>query len=259
MMKIFNCFLTVTLLLCSACICKDKDSKNISQGKLCLESYGKLALHNLKHITAQKNIMEVVINRQKLEKLEKGSRGYREAETKILEALRSLSKDSKAVEHMESMKKHCNPEDSHLLEELNVEEVEAFEKKAEAEEKLSHKPAQPRNLRGGKTNFVRNATAFGALATGVAFSVVPTMLLLPICLVPTAIAFVLSVIGIISILKNEDRKEPNRDTSGDVAAIILIPIVTAGVGLICLAPALIPGGIGYVLAKLIAPEKTEHF
>ena len=118
----------------------EEESKKISAAKICLDSYEKLAFYNLKHIKVQKIFLNIFVNGKKLGKLKKGSEEYKELKEKIERFFHSLSEDAKVVEYLESMRVHCNPDDSHLLEKLNVEEVEAFSKKEEAQAE-HHKPA----------------------------------------------------------------------------------------------------------------------
>ena len=55
-------------------------------------------------------------------------------------AFQSIIEDKKAAEHILSMGEHCKKEDSHMLEELNIEEAETAAKEEEALTKHHSKP-----------------------------------------------------------------------------------------------------------------------
>ena len=105
---------------------------------------------------------------------------------------------------------------------------------------------------------LRNVVAGGIFGTGAAISALPTILLFPICLVPGVIIFVVSMALVI-----KGMYDASKDDDGTSGLLLLLPFAFGGAGtLICLTPALLPGGIGYFLAKTIAPKneaKLEYF
>ena len=106
----------------------------------------------------------------------------------------------------------------------------------------------------GKREAVRalvGAVLFGA---GVLISTIPTLLLFPICLIPATIVAIIGIAGYTAYAITSREKHG----AGIIESVIIgvtVPIaVSAVVGLVCLAPALLPGGIGYMMSKAIKPK-----
>ena len=132
-----------------------------------------------------------------------------------------------------------------------MELAEEYEKEIEKQEKVKTHPKLPHNLKGAKIDMVRSLVGTGLFGVGVAISAVPTLILLPICIVPTII---LAVVGV-ALFMYELMADGDEDKGGFSGLILLLPVMGAGVvGLVCLAPALLPAGIGIVLNKIISPN-----
>ena len=228
-MKDFNSLVFLSLILCSACICVGKDSKKKSAAKICLDSYGKLAFHNLKHIEVQRKFYEIFIDGQKLENIIIGTEEYKELENKIKRAMSYLSEDPKVNKYLENMRAYCNQDDSHLLEELNIEQAEAFGKKEEADAEHDI-PAYAKHQKEAKIDKFKQfaSKAKDSISFEMSFTTSPTLILLPYCLLPTTIAFVSSLAESICRIKQEEKE----DTRG---AILDVPRYSK-TGILCLAP-----------------------
>ena len=114
--------------------CLGDEGETKSNARKCLNSYGSLAFHNLKHIDTQKLFAEIIMNGKKLVEHDEGNEKHREAKKKVVKALNELKKDKKALHYMEIMANYCDTKDIHLLEKLQNEEVEELEKETNAKQ-----------------------------------------------------------------------------------------------------------------------------
>ena len=156
------------------------------------------------------------------------------------------------MEAFKGIREYCHPEDAELLQKLNVQDSEETEKKLEEEEKKGHQSNPNRklvhNLKSGFGKKVKHSLAATSVAIGLAFSAVPALLLLPICLVPVAISTIIGVAGYFFWdAKAKQKDEPLGELCMAVISIVF-PIAVAGV---CFSPALLFGSPMYLAGAAI--------
>ena len=261
--------------------CINDDSK-VTSAKRCLKSYGNLTAYNLKHLESQKNFANIFSIREKIEKLTPENSEEKKA---LFEEIKSTVDNMKThkvvVEYLEEIKEHCNPEDSHLLEKLNIEASQEFEEKEEEKElnmkegrRLHYSPGQVvvhelkkvkkiKKIR--KICKLKNVPTIAAAGVSIALTAVPALVLLPICLIPAVLS---SIIGIAGFLFGAFWGL-NYAESGDGAFHIFFQLLSLAVPLvvnmICFAPALIIGsplllatyGVNKISKKI--SKKLQHF
>ena len=97
-------------------------------------------------------------------------------------------------------------------------------------------------------------TVYGA---GVSLSVVSTLILLPVCLIPGIIGFLIALAAVCSGATSNGG-EKRHEYAGLID--ILAPFLVGGAVIyICLMPGLYPGRVGKRLANKINPKKVEQF
>ena len=78
-MKRFNSlYLLMLLTTLYSVVYSEETPEHKIKARACLKSYGKLALHNFKHIKAQKLLLGIITNRQKIENYSPEDEEYKE-------------------------------------------------------------------------------------------------------------------------------------------------------------------------------------
>ena len=140
------------------------------------------------------------------------------------------------MEAFKGIKEYCHPEDAELLQKLNVQDSEETEKKLEEQERQSNSNRKlVHNLKSGIGKKVKHSLAATSVAIGLAFSAVPALLLLPICLIPVTIATIIGIAGFFFWMVVEERNGDFLDYALEQVISLAIPVVVAG---ICFSPAI---------------------
>ena len=254
--------LVLFLAALSSLVLTKEDNERMSKAKACLKNYGKLSAHNLKHIEIQKVMYKMTETIKQLKEHSPEDKEYAELKQQLEEDALILRKDKAVVEYLKSIKQNCNPEDEKLLQKLNVEQSEEVEKELEKAEENEKKAGRknPKNLKMGARQVGRTIAGIGAFGLGIAISAIPTLIMFPICLVPSVIIILLTLASVIVIDKIE-RAQSDDDDDVSVAGLLSMIFMPLGAtfGMVCMYPALYPAFYGHKVYKRLTNKSVEMF
>ena len=135
-MRRFPALLLATLFLSPYIFCNNDKGEAIKKATACLHNYRKVIQHNVSDSHFREQIKTSISAQKKLHnlslKLKEGvsdnREGFKEANKEFENAILEMRKDKQASKYFEKISQNCNPQQEFMMQELNTEESEEFEK-----------------------------------------------------------------------------------------------------------------------------------